>query len=100
VGLSTDEATEIFNLPNPSSCTMALGVYSASNRNEYKIFLGLKRRLTTYPTSVSQLYKQCGILDISQTYMSPWPVIGTGSLFSFFSLYISFIMNLCRKNIL
>jgi hypothetical protein len=39
------------NLPNPSSRTMALGVYSTSNRNENQIFLAVKSgrsaRLTT-----------------------------------------------------
>jgi hypothetical protein len=41
-GLNPDEVNEFFFIfPNPSNHTMALGVDSASNRNEYhQIFLG------------------------------------------------------------
>jgi hypothetical protein len=39
-----DEVDFFFNLPNPSSRTMAPGIDSASNRNEYQEFtLGKKR---------------------------------------------------------
>jgi hypothetical protein len=46
VGSSPDKAPDFFNLPNSSSHTMALGIYSTSNKNKYqKIFLGNKTRL-------------------------------------------------------
>jgi hypothetical protein len=50
--------------------TLGPGVYSATNRNEYREFgLGIKRgrrvRLITASPSVSGLPIQCGILDIS-----------------------------------
>jgi hypothetical protein len=53
------DEVDFFNLPNPSSRTMALGVDSASNRNVPGIFIGVKggRRvgLTTLPPSVSRM---------------------------------------------
>jgi hypothetical protein len=42
--------------------------------------------LTTLPPSVSRLSRQCGILNISQPYRPPWPVIETALLFSYFTL--------------
>jgi hypothetical protein len=42
-GSIPDGVTGIFHLHNPSGRTMALGVDSASNRNEYQeYFLGVK----------------------------------------------------------
>jgi hypothetical protein len=48
------------------------------------MFVGSKvrslHRLTTLPPSVSQLSRQCGILNISQPYNSPRPDTETANL--------------------
>jgi hypothetical protein len=84
------------NLPNSSSC---LGVYLASNRNEYQkqknkcscgIECGRCVELTTLPPSVSRFPTQCGILNISQLYTSPLPVMGV-VYFSSWSVYTCFL---------
>jgi hypothetical protein len=75
------------SLPNHSGRTTPWN-YSASNRNEYqkhkKCFWGVKRgrrvRVTTSAPPVSRLSRKCGILDISQAYRPPWPVMGIASL--------------------
>jgi hypothetical protein len=63
--------------------TLGSGVYSASNGSQYhkqkeKCFWGVDHgqriRLTTKPPSVSQMSRQCEILNISQSCCSPWPV--------------------------
>jgi hypothetical protein len=68
-----------FNLPNPSSCTMALGLLTEMSRVP-GIFLGVKGgqhvKLLTLLPSVSQLSTKCGSLDISQLYGPSQAVTG------------------------
>jgi hypothetical protein len=70
--LIPDEVTGFIYL-QPNNGT---GVYSASNRNEYKkIFPGTKRgrhaRLTTSPPTMNRLSRQRVIFDILKTYRPP-----------------------------
>jgi hypothetical protein len=60
-----------FNLPNPSSRTITLGllIQLVTELNTGKLLRGVKRRvmLTTPPPSLIHLLRKCGILDVSQS---------------------------------
>jgi hypothetical protein len=61
-GSSPDEV-DFFNIPNPSSRTMVLGVDSTSNRNEYQepswgVKGGRRVKLTTLPPPMSRLPRE------------------------------------------
>jgi hypothetical protein len=82
---------DFFSLPNPSSRTMVLAVYSASNTNVYqKVLLGVKRcrclRLTTSLPSVSRSSGQSGSLDVSLPHRPPRHGIGIALLFFTFTV--------------
>jgi hypothetical protein len=70
---------------------LSRGVYSASNKNEYQkhknnasgvLSRGRRLRLTNLPPPLSQLTRQCGILNISQPYRPPRPATMALLIFS------------------
>jgi hypothetical protein len=74
-----------FNLPNPSSRTMALGstqpLTEMSTRNLRGGGGNGRVRLTTFPPSVSRMPRKCGSLDVSHPYGPSGPI--TGIVFPF-----------------
>jgi hypothetical protein len=78
------EVMAFFHLPNSYTCSMALVVYSASNRNEYResswgVKCSWSIKLTTSLPSDSRLSRKCENLNI---YRPPWPVTGIALLFT------------------
>jgi hypothetical protein len=76
-----------FTLPNSSGRTMAMGFTQpltemSTRRTIWGVERGRCIGLTTLLPPVSQLFRQCGILNISQPYRPPRP--GTGIAFTFF----------------
>jgi hypothetical protein len=87
-GSIPNEVIEFFSIYLIVPAALDPGVYSASNRNEYrkqkKKFLGsraLPARKTASPLSVSFLFRKCGILNISQPYRPSQPVTGITLLY-------------------
>jgi hypothetical protein len=67
-----------FNLPKPSSRTMALGSSQPLTEMSTRILLGLKGGwhigLTLAAICEPIVYTKCGSLDVSQPYGPSWPV--------------------------
>jgi hypothetical protein len=78
-GFETRWGARIFNLPDPSGSTRP-----ETEKCFWDVERGRDVGLTTLPLSVSQLSRQCEILNISQLYRPPRPVMGI----AFFYVYV------------
>jgi hypothetical protein len=73
---------DFFNVPNPSSRTMTLGLTQPLTEMSTRNSLGGRHiGLTTLLPSMSGLSRKCGNVNISQPYWPPWPVTGIPLLY-------------------
>jgi hypothetical protein len=86
------------NLPAAPSLEFTQTLTEMSTRNRRLILLGswaqsVRRADNLSPPSVCRLSIQCGILNMSQPYRPPWPVMDI----AFFFYYITYIQPLSIK---
>jgi hypothetical protein len=85
-GSTPNKVTDfIFSVRNLSGSSMASEftqpLTEISTRRFLCVKCGRRVRLITLSRSVSRLYRQCGILNISQPYRTPRPLTGIALLF-------------------